>query len=88
MIIDNVKINCNIEISEAEARSYFNSEKQLRPNMTMLALDIEIAGDDVVLTPHYDTVVRLRRITGYLSTLPRFGDSKKQEVHDRVSHFK
>jgi hypothetical protein len=87
MIIDNVKINCNIEISEAEARSYFNSEKQLRPNMTMLALDIEIAGDDVVLTPHYNTIVRVRRITGYLSNVKNFNSAKKSEQSDRVKHF-
>ena len=87
MLIDNIKINCETEISEAEARAYCKLERQLKPHMTLIALDIEIAGDDVVLTPHYDTVVRLRRITGYLSTLPRFGDSKKAEAHDRVSHF-
>jgi len=87
MILDNIKINCDDEISEAEARSYLTAQKEQFPSRTLLALDIEIAGDDVVLTPHYDTVVRLRRITGYLSTLPRFGDSKKAEAHDRVSHF-
>lgn len=87
MIIDNVTISCNTEISEAEARSYFNSEKQLRPNLTMIALDISIDGDEVTLTPHYNTIVRVRRITGYLSNLTRFGDSKRSEAHDRVQHF-
>ena len=87
MIIDNVQINCNTEISEEEARSYFNFEKEAKPNMTMLALDIQIDGDKVTLTPHYDTVVRVRRITGYLSNLTRFGDAKRSEAHDRVKHF-
>ena len=87
MIIDNVKINCNIEISEAEARSYFNSEKQLRPNMTLIALDIKVDGDEVILTPHYDTIVRVRRITGYLSNVKNFNAAKKIEQSDRVKHF-
>lgn len=87
MIIDNVQINCNYEISEAEARTYLNSEKQLKPNLTMLALDIEIDGDEVTLTPHYDTVVRVRRITGYLSNVKNFNSAKQKEQSDRVKHL-
>lgn len=87
MIIDNVKINCNTAISEEEARSYFNFEKEAKPNMTMLALDIQINGDDVTLTPHYDTVVRVRRITGYLSNVKNFNSAKQHEQSDRVKHF-
>lgn len=31
---------------------------------------------------------RIRRVTGYLvSTLDRFNDAKKAEVHDRVKHM-
>ena len=29
---------------------------------------------------------RIRRLTGYLSTLDRFSDSKRAEEHDRVKH--
>lgn len=87
MIIDNVKINCNIEISEAEARSYFNLEKEAKPNLTMLALDIEIDGDEVTLTPHYNTIVRVRRITGYLSNVKNFNAAKQKEQSDRVKHL-
>jgi ribonucleoside-triphosphate reductase len=31
---------------------------------------------------------RIRRITGYLSTVDRFNDAKKAELHDRHAHFK
>ncbi|MGE4588807.1 MAG: anaerobic ribonucleoside-triphosphate reductase [Acidaminococcaceae bacterium] len=31
--------------------------------------------------------MRVRRITGYLSTLPRFNDAKKKEVLDRTTHL-
>ena len=87
MIIDNVKINCNIEISKEEARSYFNLEKESKPNLTLIGLDIKIKNDDVVLTPHYDTIVRVRRITGYLSNVNNFNSAKKHEQSDRVKHF-
>lgn len=30
---------------------------------------------------------RVRRITGYLSTVDRFNDSKKEELHSRVTHL-
>ncbi|MBQ5832565.1 MAG: anaerobic ribonucleoside-triphosphate reductase, partial [Selenomonadales bacterium] len=33
-----------------------------------------------------DNISRVRRITGYLSTLERFNDAKQAELHDRVTH--
>lgn len=85
MIIDNVKINCNCEISEKEAMAYFNSVKS--PEKRLVELDIKIKDDDVLLTPHYDTIVRVRRITGYLSNVKNFNAAKQHEQSDRVKHF-
>jgi ribonucleoside-triphosphate reductase len=34
------------------------------------------------------SVRRVRRITGYLSTIDHFNDSKQAELHNRVAHFK
>ena len=85
MIIDNIKINCNIEISEEEARSYFSLMKS--PEKRLVELDVKIKDDDVLLTPHYDTIVRVRRITGYLSNVNNFNAAKKSEQSDRVKHF-
>lgn len=85
MILGNVKINCNIEISEQEARTYFNLMKS--PEKRLVELDIKIKDDDVLLTPHYDTIVRVRRITGYLSNVKNFNAAKRHEQSDRVKHF-
>ena len=85
MIIDKVQINCNYEISEAEARTYFNLMK--KPDKMLKELDIDIDGEDVNLRPHYDTIVRVRRITGYLSNVNNFNAAKKSEQSDRVKHF-
>ena len=75
-----IKINCADGISQEEAAIYLNNQLQVMPHKTLLSLD-------VVVKPHYDTIVRVRRITGYLSTLPRFNDAKKKEAADRVSHI-
>ena len=85
MIIDNVKINCNEEISEQETAAYINMMKS--PEKRLVELDIKIKDDDVMLTPHYDTIVRVRRITGYLSNVNNFNSAKKHEQSDRVKHF-
>lgn len=77
MIIDNCRINCETEISEEEARSYFNMMKS--PEKRLVELDIKIKDDDVLLTPHYDTVIRVRRITGYLSNVKNFNNAKKMK---------
>ena len=42
------------------------------PEKRLVELDIKIKDDDVLLTPHYDTIVRVRRITGYLSNVKNF----------------
>ena len=48
--------------------------------MTLIALDIKVDGDEeVVLTPHY-TIVRVRRITGYLSNVKNFNAAKKRRT--------
>ena len=85
MIVNNVKVNCNEEISEKEAAEYVNMMKS--PEKRLVELDIKIKDDDVLLTPHYDTIVRVRRITGYLSNVKNFNAAKRHEQSDRVKHF-
>ena len=85
MTIDNVKVNCNEKISEKETTAYINMVKS--PGKRLVELDIKIKDDDVILTPHYDTIVRVRRITGYLSNVNNFNAAKKSEQSDRVKHF-
>lgn len=85
--LDGVKVNCAEGISREEAAIYVNEQLQVKPHELLLSMDLGLEGDSVVVRPHYDTIVRVRRITGYLSTLPRFNDAKKQEVADRVKHI-
>lgn len=86
--VNGVKVNCAETISKEEAAIYVEEQLQERPQEVLLSVDLEVSGDNVVVKPHYDTIVRVRRITGYLSTIPRFNDAKKKEVADRVCHFR
>lgn len=84
---DSVKVNCADGISKMEAEAYLQEQLELMPHKTLLAMDIAIEGDEAIIKPYYDSIVRVRRITGYLSTLPRFNDAKKKEAADRVAHI-
>lgn len=86
--VEGVKVNCADGISREEAAYYVADQLQVMPHKILLGMDLALDGDNVLVTPHYDTIVRVRRITGYLSTLPRFNDAKKAEVADRVKHIR
>lgn len=81
-----VQVKCTDNISKAEAAIYVNEQLQVMPHKKLLSVDLNVKGDNIIVNPHYDSVVRVRRITGYLSTLPRFNDAKKKEVADRIKH--
>jgi anaerobic ribonucleoside-triphosphate reductase activating protein len=88
-VIDKVIVNYSPELDDKEVDSLLK-EEQVRAGIEkrlLLELDLTLSGDDVMIWPHYDSVRRVRRITGYLSTLPRFNDAKKEEEVSRISHI-
>ena len=85
--LNGIKVASAEGISKQEATSYLEDQLTVMPQKTLLSMDIDLDGNDVILKPHYDSIVRVRRITGYLSTLPRFNDAKKAEATDRVAHI-
>lgn len=87
MIIDNVEVSCNQDISVEEIKAYI--ERGRRSGRIIKSLDISIDGDMVDLDYTYYSAKfdRIRRITGYLvGTLDRFNDAKRAEEKDRVKH--
>ena len=52
-----IKINCADGISQEEAAIYLNNQLQVMPHKTLLSLDLGLDGNDVVVKPHYDTIV-------------------------------
>ena len=82
-----VLVKCPEEMSRNEAQEYVKDQLDLKPGRKLVEMAIKFDGSDVVLEPHYDSVVRVRRITGYLSTIPRFNDAKKAEERSRLKHI-
>lgn len=71
-----------------EAKEYVKDELRKKVKYPLIRVDINYHADsDLIIQPQYDTICRVRRITGYLSTLPKFNDAKRAEERDRVSHF-
>ena len=71
-----------------EAKEYVKEELRKKVKYPLIRVDINYHADgDLIIRPQYDTICRVRRITGYLSTLPKFNDAKKAEARGRVPHF-
>lgn len=86
---NNINIYFPDEMSLEEAIGYVDEELSLNPKMRLASIDIILSTDkqDVEIHPVYNTINRVRRITGYLSTLPKFNDAKRAEERDRVAHI-
>lgn len=84
-----IKITCPDDMDRDEAVSYVDEELALNPKMKLVRMDISLTADlnGVELHPVYDTITRVRRITGYLSTVEKFNDAKRAEERDRVAHM-
>ena len=85
--INDVLIHYPAEMPRQEALEYAEEQLGIFPSRKLAELDISLEGDQVRLEPHYDSIVRVRRITGYLSTMPRFNQAKKEETQRRIAHL-
>ena len=81
--IDHVKVIFPPEISLQEAKAYLASISKTN----LVELELALDGDYVVIKPKYNTISRIRRITGYLSEVDNFNPAKKSEEQDRVKHI-
>jgi len=86
-VFNDVRVDCPDEMPQQEALEYVKEQLVFFPGRRLVEMQIALEGDQVRLEPHYDSVVRVRRITGYLSTIPRFNDAKKEEERNRLKHI-
>jgi anaerobic ribonucleoside-triphosphate reductase activating protein len=50
-------------------------------------VDVWLEGDELCMKTYFESDIRrVRRITGYLSTIDRFNDGKKAELANRQTH--
>lgn len=86
--LDNVEITVPADMCDEEIMQYIAHVRQGEPKRTLKTLTIELDGEDVNLRSTFTVVpfTRLRRVTGYLSTLSRFNNAKRHEEADRTKH--
>lgn len=91
MTYKGVKVQYDDSITEEEARELTRAEKSdWWENLNKIALGcltIKRVGDEIELHgKEADKIVRLARITGYLSPVTQWNDGKLGELEDRVKH--
>ena len=76
-------------VSSEEIEAYKKYVTEKYPDEIIDEIILEFEGEDVKIETHKHSTpfVRLRRITGYLTTtLDRWNDAKRAEEKDRVKH--
>lgn len=90
MIVDGVIVMAENGITEEEIISIVGEEKKLwqQRGKELAAVSLTLDGEEIVVhSEPKPNIKRIRRITGYLSTVDRFNDAKKAELMRRVSHL-
>ncbi|MDD4601469.1 hypothetical protein SDC9_04152 [bioreactor metagenome] len=90
-IIDNITVIYDDAIAMDELREYVKQEQAIWDGngKPLASIDVKLCGDDVEITSHERSpITRLRRITGYLSTVDRFNDAKQAELKARQVHVR
>lgn len=89
MLVDGVYIVKPCDMTEEEALEYLNMERAAykEQGKQLGRLSIRVDGAEVELESREKSPIRrIRRITGYLSEMDNFNQSKKAELAARVQH--
>ncbi|WP_003539943.1 anaerobic ribonucleoside-triphosphate reductase [Desulfotomaculum nigrificans] len=84
-----ITVNGNISQNEIDAIIAEEKERFAARGKEIATIEIsEISPKELeVKTRAKSDIRRIRRITGYLSTVDRFNDAKQEELKNRVVHF-
>ena len=89
--INYIKVTADDSITREEAEQYVSDEQTRFSQQDKVLGRVELRvcdnGEVEIKSTPQSPISRVRRITGYLSTIERFNDSKQAELHDRVSHI-
>lgn len=83
------KVEIHGDISEAQIQQIVEEEKELWAAKGKILGKVVMTadGDEIeVKTFEKSPIVRIRRITGYLSHADNWNEAKKKELIDRVTH--
>lgn len=90
MFINGVAVIADPALSNEEIATIVDSEKQewAKRGKALARVELSIDGEEVVIKAvEKSPVRRIRRITGYLSSVDNFNDAKRAECEDRKTHL-
>ena len=89
MLIDGVTVLADPVLSPEEIQYFVAEEKRIwkEKNKQLGQLELGLDGEEIVLkATEKSPIRRVRRITGYLSSIDNFNDAKVAECTDRTKH--
>ena len=89
MVVNGIQVIADPRLSREEINQYITEEKQLwaSRNKQLGQIELCIEQDEVVVKAMEKSPIRrVRRITGYLSSIDNFNDAKAAECTDRTKH--
>lgn len=89
-IIHNIPTTYTDSMSAEEAAEYVDCERLLwaQKNKELGGVTLKLEGDEVVITAREKSpIIRVRRLTGYLSRAENINPAKQSEIADRETHF-
>ncbi len=84
-----IQVVVNSEIDEIQKEQIIAEEKERGEKMgkELSKVEITVNGDEITIKSFEKSPIRrVRRITGYMSTVDRFNAAKVDELNDRVIH--
>ena len=89
MVVNGIQVIADPRLSREEINQYITEEKQLwdSRNKQLGQIELSFEQDEVVVkATEKSPIRRVRRITGYLSSIDNFNDAKVAECTDRAKH--
>ncbi len=89
MVVAGVKVIADPVLTQEEIIQFVTEEKRLweSRNKMLGTLELGLDGEEIILTATEKSPIRrIRRITGYLSSIDNFNDAKVAECTERTRH--
>lgn len=90
MMINGIVVTADPALSNEEIVAIVDAEMQewRKRSKALAKIELSVDGDEVIVKAvEKSPVRRVRRITGYLSTVDNFNDAKRAECTDRQAHM-
>jgi hypothetical protein len=91
MLVDGIQVVADPALTTEEIAYFVAEEKRLWNinNKKLGLVELGLDGEEIVVkATEKSPIRRIRRITGYLSSIDNFNDAKLAECGDRTKHVK